>query len=430
MHRAASVPSSDQDCASGGRSSAWDPQGSRSPHSSNADQLCHHPQGNVSGELPARPQRTPQGPSRLMPRSGSAVHLHDLSTQLNSSMSCDELMTMLDSVTNPGRVYSSGAARTGSPSSRPRKRSASDLDTVPEPPLPPPALRNTVYDHTVQLQQLQQEQQQLAQQQQQMQQQLSQPAPMPKLMVPQTQQVAASPFQAAQQPPVSMPRPFNQARGPYAPQYSAMQYSASMPIYNNMGPQSAPMNAWVSSQMRAPSPPPRMNVQMPMMQQGTYPSLLAGTAAPGAQRNLMPFGAPNPYTRPSSAVAAPCAPAPMTATVPVASALASKVATLPLPVGLPKVRVSMEKKKKTASPLTTVPSKAHATTPGQPLGDLASPYGSLSPVGKGGEPSVISLPQCDDDNGQINDINHIHLSPEEFDAVLAAFDTPGLEDAQ
>ena len=31
-------------------------------------------------------------------------------------------------------------------------------------------------------------------------------------------------------------------------------------------------------------------------------------------------------------------------------------------------------------------------------------------------------------NNNNNEINHIHLSPEEFDAVLAAFDTPGLDD--
>jgi hypothetical protein len=77
--------------------------------------------------------------------------------------------------------------------------------------------------------------------------------------------------------------------------------------------------------------------------------------------------------------------------------------------------------------------------PAQLLADLPSlsPHALLSPAGGLGDPSALSslpltMPHRDmvNVNDPFQDINHIHLSPEEFDAVLAAFDTPGLEDAQ
>lgn len=481
VHRAA-VP--EQGCASGAPSSAWDPQGSRSPHSSNEDQLCHHIQRNGSNDL-AKPQPTPTGPTRVMPRSGSYAHLHDHSTQLNSSMSCDELLSMLDSVTNPGAVFSTEPARTGSPSSHPRKkRSAGELDTVPEPPLPPPALRS-LYDHSVQLQQLQQQQTQLQQQQQQLQQQqqmqqqqvtqgpqvqllttggaIATGQPMPKLLAPQSQHVAPSPFSTApqrpmqpmpkQQAPGSVPQPLGRTTryAQYPPQ-GTMQFSGPLPSYpptmGQMAPQGPqnlgqPMPQNLVRQpnpayMGAPMPwgPSRM-MPMPMMQQpgaqqGQYPGVPPMMAP---QRNLMPYGGPNPYARPGAVAQAPASvPTP----APVAPLAAPSKLPLPVPAGLPQVRVPKSELaqkqnnagKGPASAATQAANGNKSKTPAQ-LADLASPYGLLSPAGLGDPSAISSLPLChDDDSGQLTDINHIHLSPEEFDAVLAAFDTPGLEDAQ
>lgn len=479
VHRAA-VP--EHGCASGAPSSTWDPQGSRSPHSSNEDQLCLHIQRNGSGDL-YKSQPTPTGPTRVMPRSGSAAHLHDHSTQLNSSMSCDELLSMLDSVTNPGAVFSSEPARTGSPSSHPRKkRSAGELDTVPEPPLPPPALRS-LYDHSVQLQQLQQQQTQFQQQLQQQQQQLQQQQvsqgpqlltggtiatgqPMAKLLAPQSQHVAPSPFATAPQRPLQPMAPQQAQQAPssiglgqstgyaqYPPQ-NGMQFSGPLPSYppsmGQMAPQGPPpprpqnlgqpMPQNLAHQpnpafMPAPMPwgPPRMMSLGMLQTQRQYPGVVPPMMAP--QRNLMPYGGPNPYARPAGVVP-PLAQAP----APAPQGAPSKL-PFPVPAGLPQVRVSakpdmqqQQNKPGNGSVAKTV-TGSNKTAPAPPapaqiLADLTSPYGLLSPAGFGDASAISSLPLCRDDDNGPTDINHIHLSPEEFDAVLAAFDTPGLEDAQ
>jgi hypothetical protein len=125
-------------------------------------------------------------------------------------------------------------------------------------------------------------------------------------------------------------------------------------------------------------------------------------------------------------------------------------ATIPVPSSLPPVRVTPapaaaggEKNTNDTTRDNTTLKLDQASLPPMPsaqlLADLPSlsPHALLSPAGGLGDPSTLSslavtMPHRDMNTGNdpFHDINHIHLSPEEFDAVLAAFDTPGLEDAQ
>ena len=127
--------------------------------------------------------------------------------------------------------------------------------------------------------------------------------------------------------------------------------------------------------------------------------------------------------------------------------------TIPVPSGLPPVKVTPPAPQAQAA--ATGAAKVGANKEGsinldelslppmpsaQLLADLPSlsPHALLSPAGGLGDPSLalsslpLTMPHKDmvNANDPFQDINHIHLSPEEFDAVLAAFDTPGLEDAQ
>lgn len=149
---------------SGGPWSAEHP-GSHSPKSSN-DEILFHNNNTAQKDGISKPVPTPQLPHPVILPQASSGCLPDSVPRLNSSMSCDELLSMLNSVTNPGVVscgHCGGGGRSaqnntskdankdnatdGSPVSRPSKRSIKDIssdgtDGAPMPSVPPSLRRN------------------------------------------------------------------------------------------------------------------------------------------------------------------------------------------------------------------------------------------------------------------------------------------------
>ncbi|KAL4516340.1 hypothetical protein Ndes2526A_g03772 [Nannochloris sp. 'desiccata'] len=263
-----------------------------------------------------------------------------------------------------------------------------------------------------------------------------------------------------------------------------MRHMSPTPYGNMMGMPTQPPPGWHNGAHIMPPPLPphhRLNMAPQLLPQPHYMPTMAtkGMAMMGQPHRRGPLSLtgvapgmlpmhPYPSQYMTRAVAAPSPPPPSMqmsmhaaaaalAAAPVAvDALTSQKmpsstnATIPVPSSLPPVRVApsaaagggkaaentKDKKRDTSLKLDEL------SLPPMPSAQLLADLPSLSPCtllspGGVGDPSTLSslpltVPHRDMNTGNdpFQDINHIHLSPEEFDAVLAAFDTPGLEDAQ
>lgn len=247
---------------------------------------------------------------------------------------------------------------------------------------------------------------------------------------------------ARQPPPGGYPGPPQQLRMPQTlpmQQHLAMAQQMRTPAVQQPGPQrqvAMPLQHMPAMQQMRPQQPlqQQQGPRGPALQQMPPPNFMLGRAHsmpgfPGRQMPQPPLMQRVPMQPPADLRSAP---------PPLPQPLQQQQQRWgPPPVGVPPAAFRPGTAPPAVALLARVPSAPPALTPPQPPVAAPSPASqtpislraSASTPGAGAS-STVSLPRLEPmPRDQLQELQHIHLSAEDFDAVLANFDTTGLEQA-